>query len=161
MDANQFVALYEPMYKDLYRFALYIMGKSSDAEDAVSESVLSAWEKRDQLRNEDSFKPWLFQITANTCRKNLKKLARVQPSDVEDLEPIEPSHQLDAADSAAVRELFSKLDDDDRLIIALSVFGGYTSDEIGGILSMNSNTVRSRRKRALDRLKAQWEGAKQ
>lgn len=161
MNANQFVALYEPIYKDLYRFALYTMGKPADAEDAVSESVLTAWEKRDQLRNEGSFKSWLFQITANTCRKNLKKLDRMQPSEPEELEPVEPSHQLDAADSAAVRELFSQLDDDDRLIIALSVFGGYTSDEIGEILSMNSNTVRSRRKRALDRLKAQWEGAQQ
>lgn len=160
MDARQFAALYEPIYKDLYRFALYTMGNVADAEDAVSESVLAAWENREQLRNAGAFKSWIFQITANTCKKHLKIASRMQPVETDDLEPENPPNQLNTADAAAIKELFDKLDGENRLIVALSVFSGYKSKEIGSMLSMNANTVRSRRKRALDWMAAQWKGAK-
>lgn len=160
MNASEFAELYEPLCRDLYRFALYTMGAPADAEDAVGEAVLAAWEKRAQLRDVGSFRPWLFQITANTCRRRLKRAARMQPAEPEDLEPADSPRRLDAADAVAVRELYARLSGEDRLIVALSVFGGYASGEIGAMLQMNANTVRSRRKRALDWMAAQWEGAK-
>lgn len=160
MDANQFAAHYECLYRDLYRFAFCFMGSAADAEDILGESVLVAWEKRDQLRNEDSFKPWLFQITANACRRRLRRAARMRPTQPDQLDPGRSSAELDDAESLAVREAFSSLGEEDRLIVALSVFGGYHSGEIGSMLEMNPSTVRSRRKRALDRMAAQMEGGK-
>lgn len=160
MDASQFAALYESLYRDLYRFALYTMGSAADAEDAVGESVLAAWEKRGQLRDVGAFRSWLFQITANTCRRRLKRAARMQPAELSEWEPHEASAALDTADGSALRELVGRLDGEDRLIVALSVFGGYRSAEIGSLLEMNANTVRSRRKRALDWMAAQWKGAR-
>lgn len=155
MDSTRFTELYESVYKDLYRFALYTMRNASDAEDAVSESVLAAWEKRDQLRDQKAFKAWIFQITANTCRKLLKAASRTQPTEHQAMKPDTQTDSIDSADAAAVRELFFKLKDEDRLIVALSVFGGYRSEEIGSMLSINANTVRSRRKRAFDRIAKQ------
>ena len=51
-----------------------------------------------------------------------------------------------------VERAFLILDEDDQLIIGLSVYGGYNSKEIGKMLRMNPNTVRSRRKRALEKM---------
>jgi RNA polymerase sigma factor (sigma-70 family) len=51
-----------------------------------------------------------------------------------------------------VERAFLILDEDDQLIIGLSVYGGYNSKEIGEMLKMNPNTVRSRRKRALEKM---------
>ena len=48
---------------------------------------------------------------------------------------------------------FWKLDDEERLIVSFSVFGGYQSDEIGQMLDMNPVTVRSRKKRALEKMR--------
>lgn len=44
------------------------------------------------------------------------------------------------------------LGEDDRLIVAWSVLGGYSSEEIGKILEMNPATVRSRKSRALEQM---------
>ena len=44
MDAKRFTEKYEEIYKDLYRFALCMMRNSYDAEDAVMEAVLAAYE---------------------------------------------------------------------------------------------------------------------
>jgi len=43
-DAHTFVQMYETVYIDLYRFALCMMRNKQDAEDAVSEAVLKAYE---------------------------------------------------------------------------------------------------------------------
>ena len=44
IDAIAFKELYKTVYQDLYRFALCMMHHPQDAEDAVSEAVLSAYE---------------------------------------------------------------------------------------------------------------------
>ena len=45
------------------------------------------------------------------------------------------------------------LDEEDRVIVACSVLEGYASAEIGRMLGMNPATVRSRKARAMDRLR--------
>ena len=43
-DSKKFAQLYEGIYKDLYRFALCRMRDVQEAEDAVSEAVIAAYE---------------------------------------------------------------------------------------------------------------------
>ena len=43
-DAEGFAAMYSTVYMDMYRFALCMMKSSHDAEDAVSEAVVKAYE---------------------------------------------------------------------------------------------------------------------
>ncbi len=46
---------------------------------------------------------------------------------------------------AAVRSLFFELPSEERMIIAMHLFCGYSSKEIGKLLDLNENTVRSKR----------------
>lgn len=161
MDAKTFAERYGQIYQDLYRFALCMMKHPHDAEDAVGEAVLSAFESAHRLRQEEAFKSWMFAIVANTCRRKLRGASRVETHDPETLASAAEAASergesapsaLDHADAMAVREALDGLAEDDRLIVALSVFGGYNSQEIGLMFDMNPNTVRSRRKRALERM---------
>ena len=54
--------------------------------------------------------------------------------------------------AADVRDAFLVLEEDEQLIVGLSVFGGYTSSEIGAFLGKPAATVRSRRSRALGKM---------
>ena len=54
-DVKAFARLYSRIYKDLYRFALYMTRHPQEAEDAVSETVISAYENISALKKEDSF----------------------------------------------------------------------------------------------------------
>ena len=76
IDAIAFKELYKTVYQDLYRFALCMMHHPQDAEDAVSEAVLSAYENIHKLRKEEAFRSWIFQILANVCRRKLKSRER-------------------------------------------------------------------------------------
>ena len=59
-----------------------------------------------------------------------------------------------------VREAYLQLTEEERLIVGLSVFGGYNSKEIGESLTLNPATVRSKRSRALEKMRKSLEKEK-
>lgn len=149
-DAKKFAQMYEDVYTDLYRFALCLMKNQQDAEDAVSEAVISAYENIRKLRKEEAFKSWLFTILSNICKKRLRQTARELPRDGGTYR--EPASETDTSLAMDVRNAFFILTEEEQAIIGLSVFGGYNSREIGNMMKLNSNTVRSRRSRALAKM---------
>ena len=59
-DIHAFAQLYETIYRDLYRFALYTLKNSHDAEDAVSDTVTDAFGQIASLRRPEAFRSWMF-----------------------------------------------------------------------------------------------------
>lgn len=148
-DTEAFALIYKKIWKNLYRFALYTLGNPQDAEDAVSESVMAAYEQIHKLRKEDSFKPWIFQILANRCKRKKKEYVdKCVP--LED-DYFEPRPELEAIYD--VHKAMNSLKKEERMVIALTVFGGYNSREVAKILKMNANTVRTRKSQGFAKLK--------
>ena len=152
-DAAAFAELYETVYKDLYRFAYYTLKHPQDAEDVVSETVIDAYRGIHRLRSEEAFQGWIFKILSNKCKRKLKEYVGKTLT----LDETLPLPEADYATGYDMHTAFSQLADDERLIVSMAVFGGYTSKEIGKILHMNDNTVRSRQSRALAKLKKKRE----
>ena len=151
-DAKTFAQMYEAVYKDMYRFALCMMKNRQEAEDTVSEAVVAAYENIRKLRNEEAFKNWIFTILSNVCRKRLKKAAKEQVQSQEDMISRIPSQEMELGIAVDVRKACFLLEEEEQMIVGLSVFGGYNSQEIGKALKMNPNTVRSKRSRALQKM---------
>lgn len=147
-DVKAFSELYARVYQELYRFAVYTMKHSQDAEDVVSEAVIAAYENIHKLKKEESFRSWIFTILANKCRKKLKAARRT-----EELPDSLAAAAQDHARDCDVRAAFMRLDEEDRIIVACSVLEGYASADIGRMLGMNPATVRSRKARALEKLR--------
>ena len=153
---EEFMKLYETVYQDLYRVAYYYLGNGADAEDAVQDTVLAAWENFGKLRRKEAFRAWIFQILANVCKKSLRRRAlRGYPSE----NPLQEGNaekgtaaEGGLTERLEILELLSGLDEEERMIILLSVFGGYKGEEIAGILKRRHSTVRSRYRRALKKL---------
>lgn len=148
-DTHAFAMLYETYYKDLYHFALYYTRDNAIAEDAVSAAVLKAFEQLHKLRKNDAFKSWLFQITANECKKALKQ----KISYLEDVTWQEPAAVDDGYLTPEIQDELSQLSEPERNVITLSVFGGYTSKEIASILKKREGSIRSIKSRALAKLR--------
>ncbi len=148
-DSHAFARLYEIYYKDLYHFALYYTKDSITAEDAVSSAVLKAFEQLHKLRKNDAFKSWLFQITANECKKLLKQKSIY----LNDASWQEPAAAEDGYLTPEIQDELSQLSEPERCVITLSVFGGYTSREIAGILKKREGSIRSIKSRALAKLR--------
>ena len=145
---EQFLELYEPIYKDLYRLAYYYLGNSQDAEDVVGETVLKAYEKFATLRNKEAFKNWIFKILVNQCMTYLRKKSKTVTTDLAE----EPVFEPKLEDDTMTQNLLSVLSDEERKIVVLFVFGGYKGEEIAKMLHMKHSTVRSKYRRALKKM---------
>lgn len=155
-DAHAFARLYERYYRDLYRFAYCYMQQAEAAEDAVMNSIEKAYVKLGDLKKDSSFKNWLFQITANECRAQLRKM----PIFLEDANSPEPQYEETGYNEPEIQELLSHLSEAERLVITLSVFSGYNSNEIAKLLHKRPGSIRSIKSRALANLRKQINDSK-
>lgn len=147
------------MYKDrLYRYALYRLGDPDDAEDAVSECILAAWQGIRQLRNTSAFGAWIFRILRNCCSRNIKSIISLRENmqklydsgaDASALAagPADPSAAIELA------EALSQLTEDEREVVLLSAVCGLTSREISGITGLTAGASRSKLSRSLAKMR--------
>ena len=150
--AAAFAELYEAIYRDLYRFAFYLLKDEQDAQDAVSDAVVDAFAGIGKLRKAESFRSWMFKIVSVKCKRKLKSyVLRNKQIDID--EAVLPTEEL-LDDSVELKRAFAQLSDEERMILSLSVFGGYNSAEVAEILHLNRNTVRSKQSRALAKMRS-------
>lgn len=131
----------------MYRFAMSILKNSNDAEDAVSETVLTAYEHLSSLKKNDSFKAWMMTILVNVSKKMLRKKKRVVLYD--DLGLFEKSTDEGSCEMwEAVLTLNAKY----AKVVILYYYEGFSTKEIARILHIPEGTVKSRLSRARSKL---------
>ncbi len=151
-DAQAFSVLYSMYADELYRFAVYLSGNPEDGEDAVQEAIFSAWRNIHTLKDHSLFKAWLFKILSNRCKTNLMK--KNKNPDTLPIEDYDFFVEDTTFNSAELKEALSELTPPDAQIILLSIIGGFKSHELAEIYNMPAATIRTRQKRALEKLKA-------
>ena len=57
----------------MYRAARSVLDSGADAEDAVSQAVLQAWQSLDRLRDREAVRPWLVKIAVNCAYAQRRK----------------------------------------------------------------------------------------
>lgn len=154
-DTEAFAALYETVSSKLYSTAFYMLGRKEDAEDVVMETVTDAFAEIRSLREPGAFEGWIFRILMNKIKRKRKSYI----TETVELEEDITSSRDDVSDEGiALRKALETLSETDRSIIVLDVLGGYRSEEIGRMLGMNPNTVRSRKQRAFKKLRSMLKG---
>lgn len=159
-DADAFAELYSAVYKELYRIALVNLKNQHDASDAVSDAVLEAFSSIKNLRDENAFKAWMIKILTAKIKRKQKEYIKNRDH-LTDLDDIESVEQEKAGEinygGLEIMEEFRKLNEDERLVLSLSVVSGYTSEEIAKITGSSANTVRSKAARAKIKLRKMLE----
>ena len=148
-DTSAFSRLYETVYKDLYRIALYSLKNAHDASDVVSDTVLDAYCSIDKLREPEKFRNWIMKILSVKIKRKQKEYFNITEEIGDDFPDIS---EFDY-DSIELKEAMDKLDSQSRMMLSMSVLGGYTSDEISEICEIKSGTVRSRLSRIKEKLR--------
>lgn len=144
-----FSRLYETVYKDLYHIALYSLRNPHDASDVVSDTVLDAYCSIDKLRQPEKFRSWIMKILSAKIKRKQKEYFNTTEELNEDFPEI---NNFDY-DSVELKEALNKLDSESRLMLSMSVLGGYTSDEISEICDVKSGSVRSKLSRIKEKLR--------
>jgi len=148
-DAHAFAMLYEEIYEDLFRYAYYMLQNKQDAQDAVSEGVLAAFQGIHKLRKAEAFRSWMFQIVTNICKRKRKEYLAKNVELTEDM----VTWTEDVLEAVDVKKALKLLTEEERQIVGMSVLAGYNSKEIGRMMHLRPGTVRSKLSRSLEKMK--------
>ncbi len=147
-EAEAFVRLMEAQKQSLYKIARSFLHSPMDAEDAVAQTVLDAWEKRGTLRKPAYFKTWLTRVLINNCKDILRQSGRLVLTD----EPPEPFPREDDYSGLYFEELMALLPSSARPVMQLYYGEGFRAREIAELLDMPVGTVTAKLKRGRDAL---------
>ena len=168
---ESFKILVERYAQPLYGFAYRMTGKQELSEDIVQETFVKVWKKIGQYNaGSNTFKPWIFTIARNTIIDQLRKKKMPTISDfdskdgynfltetISDPDTLPATLIAKAEQKNMIDESMQSLSAEDREILTLHYQEELTFETIGKILKKPLNTVKSRHRRALAKLKKQLE----
>jgi RNA polymerase sigma-70 factor (TIGR02960 family) len=92
-DGDAFAELTEPYRRELQVHCYRMLGSLQDAEDALQDTLLSAWQGLGDFEERASIRTWLYRIATNRCL-NARRTASRRPAiewNIPGVEPPEPS----------------------------------------------------------------------
>ena len=141
MNKVSFEQLYMQQLPGFYRLAQSILHHTADAEDAVQQAVMKAWQRADDLPPGKE-KPYLARIVINECRNIQRQRQRTVPV------PEFPESAGEETDLSELREAVNKLPEKLRLPFLLGYMEGYSAQEAASVTSITLFALKSRLKRA-------------
>jgi RNA polymerase sigma-70 factor, ECF subfamily len=140
-------------YPRLVRLAALVCRDANDAEDAVQAALERAWRRRADRTGRDRLRSWLDRIVVREAIRVSTRLVRFPRL-------TRPARQIVAAveppisaDWAALRIAFDDLSPEQRAVVSLHLYAGYSVPECAALLDVPVETVRSRLRLARARLR--------
>lgn len=153
IDREEFCNKIKQYEASMYYFAYSIVRNKDDASDVVNESILKAYEKLDNLKNEELFKSWILRIVHNTAIELIRK-----NKDVINIEEVnnklEVEENCEVETKLTLRDAINKLKHPYREVIILFYYEDFSTEKISKITNSNIFTVRKQLSRARKQLKA-------
>lgn len=149
-NVTEIEVLYRQHGAALLLFAMAITGERSQAQDAVHQVFLKLIQNGNLSRAEDK-KAYVFACVRNAVLNERKHGDRETSLDTETAWFSPPDR--DYAREQDLRRALGTLSDDQRQVVILHVWGELTFSQIADLLSVSSNTIASRYRYALGKLR--------
>ncbi|MFN3301830.1 MAG: RNA polymerase sigma factor [Patescibacteria group bacterium] len=150
--------------KPIFSFIFRFVRDSQEAEDITQEVFVKVWRNLKRFDKKRKFKTWIFTIAKNSCLDWLKKKKEITFSEIEEeknsfvenipdrcLLPNEIFEREDLVN--LLNEALEKLSPKYKMVLLLRYNDHFTFKEIAETLEEPLNTIKSRHKRAIDKLK--------
>ena len=146
---TDFSTLYKKYAPEVFRFALYLSGDSSQAEDITSETFVRAWTSPEPIEAA-TVKGYLFTIARNLFLHGLRRKSRQVPLQMELPDP-QASPYLQAEQKEEFRALLAglqELPEIDRAALLMRALDGMAYEEISRALGISLSSAKVKIHRA-------------
>ena len=158
-DEEAFASIARGLADRLFVVAHRILRDVGRAEDAVQQTLVTAWRELPALREPGRFEAWLHRILVHACYAEAKRASRwsanvvALPIDG----PATPDTTLDIVTRDALDRGFRRLPTEQRAAFVLHHYLGWSVAEIAENLGVPTETVRSRIRYATSTLRAAFD----
>jgi RNA polymerase sigma-70 factor (ECF subfamily) len=164
-DIKAFEALYDRYGTLVYSTALRVVGDAQLAEDIAQEVFLRIWRRPDHyVPQRGRFVTWLLSVARNGAVDHVRTRGRRRRHETagQELERELPAHEGQdpalmaqlADERQKVRRALASLPLEQRRVIEMAYYGGYTQQEIAAMLSQPLGTVKTRIRLGMQKLRA-------
>ena len=143
---GQLDALYRVEYAGMVRLAYTLLASNAEAEEIVQDSLIEVYRRWDEIRKPGAY---LRCTVVSRCRSALQRRKMRPANSIE-----EPCVSAEASE---LWDVLTRLSDDQRMVVVLRYYGGYSASDIAAMLQMPAATVRSHLRRGLATLKKELE----
>ena len=144
---------------ELVRLAFSYVKDTESAKDMVQNTFIKCYKNLDSFRFDAQIKTWLYRITINECKDYLKswnyKMVQVKSFINETAKSILPSTEktvIDKYNNEEIKDTIFSLPKVYREVIYLYYYDSLKTEEIAKVLDIPVNTVKTRLRRAKQRL---------
>ena len=166
-DAGAFDQLYHRHKGPLYRYLVRHTGNGANAEEVFQETWTKVIRARERYRPTAKFSTWLYRIARNCFIDYIRRQGRnaldaagaTEPDTLDSANP-GPGRAAELSETAArIAGALAALPGEQREAFLLREEGGFSLEEIGSITGVGRETVKSRLRYALAKLRAALEDA--
>jgi RNA polymerase sigma-70 factor (ECF subfamily) len=164
-DERALMELYQAYGNLVYSLALRVLRNPGLAEEVTQDVFLKIWQQPERWNPAlGQFNSWLLAITRNAAIDRLRKEQRQTPGPSEQFDAIsEISGQTPLIDDPRwydgqlLARLLAQIPPDQRHLIELAFYQGYTHSELAQSLNLPLGTVKTRLRTGLQKLRQLWE----
>jgi len=149
-------ALYDAHVDRVYRLSYRMAGDDDLARDFTQETFIRAFERLDTFRGESAFSTWLHSIATTVALNGLRKVKRFRKreADIEEADAVTASRARAEPDlKRRLAQAIDALPEGYRTVFLLHDVEGYTHEEIGAALAIESGTSKAQLSRARAKLR--------
>jgi RNA polymerase sigma-70 factor (ECF subfamily) len=145
-DKEAFEAIVLLLGDRLYAVAYRILRDAGRAEDAVQQTLFTAWRELPSLRDDGRLEAWLYRLLVNACYAEIRHTRRWGSSlRVVTVEVgADDDAQLSVDRRDELERAFTRLSGEQRAVLVLHHYLGLSGAEIATALGLSPGTVRSR-----------------
>jgi RNA polymerase sigma-70 factor (ECF subfamily) len=167
-DARAFEAVYDRHADVAFSLAYRMCGRRAMAEDIVQEAFLSLWRSGARYdRARGSVRSWVLGVVHNRAIDVFRRDTVRAGKDVSDDDAMQrlasegsTEREVELRDDAAhVRSALALLPGEQRQVIELAYFGGFSHSEIAEMLTLPAGTVKGRMRLGLTKLRLSLDDA--
>lgn len=168
-EKEAFSILVQKYQKRIHALAWRKIGDYHIAEEITQDTFLKVYKKLPTLKNPKQFDGWIYVIANRLCinwiQRNKTPVQSIEDTSVEEMEKSFYNHyeseqrkiEATAHNRTIVKKLLEKLPESERTVLTLYYLGEMTAQEISKFLGVSVNTIKSRLRRARNRLKGEEE----
>ncbi len=139
--------------RELQAVAYLILRDRAEAEDVVIETLLTAFERGGEIREERALRAWLLRVASNDSLGRRRKSARLIRLDVTPESAVAGDLASDSSTRIALLDGVAELPLQMRAAVVLRYYADLSVDEVAAALGKSPNTIKAQLQTALDRLR--------